>query len=1141
MENSPSNPSPSIPQVHSSLSSRLGGRTMYRGGGVVAGNTQTPIAETNSQPNTRGGFRGSARGRHPNRTLKSGRGGAATIGNNAASGAIYRPPARKFNNVLKNGTPEADFESEDGSTSSPQQSSRFAGIGNFGNKTAQWGVNGKAVSGQVAAFSFLSAAQDQPTSLFQPAVSIPSVLNTSNIIQQTVNYPSALPQHTFPLEEQPQQRPNKFAELQPDRENVRKEYVRLGKMSDGARALKDAITFVGECLDMCPEYERYEREAHNGLDPLERIPGTDFVDHMRAVKRYRRSAAGDPDQMPSDVRPPKILLETLSYLIYDLLGLHGFDKTYTFLRDRQRAIRSDFQLQNYRGPEAVRAFEVMVRYGIMAQHLLSKDAEDVKLKLKQEIDQMNAALKTLIEMYSELGAKGIFFPNEPEFRAYFILVHIWTSEVTVQMERETRPEVFFHPFIQHAVKIQSTVGSRRRSARTTVGFINQFSKFFRLVEKKETTYLMSAICETHFVYIRMAAMRAAIKSYYTIQNKDDTMMDAEELTQLLGFDDGEEVLEYLEFLEIPYEEVNGRIKIQFGKLVVDGKFQNPTIVEFEKVNLSQRQKLNRRIVEHKRESMNLSDVDVVEGKDRLYYNFPGNQSELPQSVVVPPVTRSFPKPIRQNSLSSWNAVPGLPTFQSSSSVLPNSASQSAHFSPKISEPEPTPRLMTTSISIPTSTTPMPVNPSASATTPIPVNPFADVNVQPSQNPKPSFTFKSPSINPEPNLIPSVSFSSSSSTLFPIQTPLTTTSTTNTPNFNLFPTPVQIPTPTTKPTTTLSTESSLLLQQRLAKLNAERQEHENELIVTDVLISLLDSQVEETIIETYESLLATNNLETQKLNDDMSNEIATLIVEETMYETFFELLKEEEWDEIAVEIVEDVVTECITDELGEIGVECEIERMNVEKWFWKWRYSMERSRTEREIDDAKRFKRMRMNQAFEKAKVMNVASIFQGKRNYVKRNRLSFGGSDNQWSRWGDLEGKRKLRMRKIGIEQFVGELGYDGFLKCLVCVNGRDGKDGVMTRWLKSLLRTNNQSVEDGVARYGSNFVEFWGHGIESVETEMRSLVRKSKQVEILIQGVQIADEPRYPLKPNSECACSGPNFAIFSLEVFEGHLSEKT
>lgn len=54
--------------------------------------------------------------------------------------------------------------------------------------------------------------------------------------------------------------------------------------------MDNAVRFVAECMDMCPEYEREEREFTNFLEPFEKIPGTERVDHSKAVKRYKRSA-----------------------------------------------------------------------------------------------------------------------------------------------------------------------------------------------------------------------------------------------------------------------------------------------------------------------------------------------------------------------------------------------------------------------------------------------------------------------------------------------------------------------------------------------------------------------------------------------------------------------------------------------------------------------------------------------------------------------------------------------------------------------------------------------------------------------------------------------------------------------------------
>ena len=110
--------------------------------------------------------------------------------------------------------------------------------------------------------------------------------------------------------------PNRFMEMRETREALREMYIKQNKMADPEARynLGEAPEFKAECMDMCPEYERHEREYQKGLDPFERLPMTDpseyHVDHKRAVKRYRRSAAGDPPPLPCDVRPPPVLKVT---------------------------------------------------------------------------------------------------------------------------------------------------------------------------------------------------------------------------------------------------------------------------------------------------------------------------------------------------------------------------------------------------------------------------------------------------------------------------------------------------------------------------------------------------------------------------------------------------------------------------------------------------------------------------------------------------------------------------------------------------------------------------------------------------------------------------------------------------------------
>ena len=55
------------------------------------------------------------------------------------------------------------------------------------------------------------------------------------------------------------------------REVERRKVIADGKMDDPLvpKRLDEAITMVGTCMDMCPEFERYRRERQNNLDRWE--------------------------------------------------------------------------------------------------------------------------------------------------------------------------------------------------------------------------------------------------------------------------------------------------------------------------------------------------------------------------------------------------------------------------------------------------------------------------------------------------------------------------------------------------------------------------------------------------------------------------------------------------------------------------------------------------------------------------------------------------------------------------------------------------------------------------------------------------------------------------------------------------------
>ncbi|KAK7046765.1 nuclear export factor [Favolaschia claudopus] len=223
-----------------------------------------------------------------------------------------------------------------------------------------------------------------------------------------------------PVLDTQEEREKFWHELVKQREIERKTAIAEGKMDDPnvPKRLEDAISIVGTCTDMCPRFERYRRERENNLYDWEKIHGTNRVDHSRAVKMYER-AAGDKT-IPSDLRPPLILKRTLDYLFHDLIPRGGFSATYTFVRDRSRAVRNDFTMQHDTGALAMECHERCARFHILAL-FLERDQEGFSIALEEQ--QLMNTLQSLKEFYND--QRGVYqSPAELEMRIYHRLIHI---------------------------------------------------------------------------------------------------------------------------------------------------------------------------------------------------------------------------------------------------------------------------------------------------------------------------------------------------------------------------------------------------------------------------------------------------------------------------------------------------------------------------------------------------------------------------------------------------------------------------------------------------------------------------------------------------------------------------------------------
>ncbi|EKM51414.1 uncharacterized protein PHACADRAFT_103430, partial [Phanerochaete carnosa HHB-10118-sp] len=182
-----------------------------------------------------------------------------------------------------------------------------------------------------------------------------------------------------------------------------------------------------------------------------KIPGTKRVDHKRAVKIYER-AAGDKT-LPSDLRPPPVLQKTLDYLFHDLIPRGGFRETYTFIRDRSRAIRSDFTMQHETGALAIECHDRCARFHILALHL-ERDKPNFSLALEEQ--QLMNTLQSLKEFYED--QRGRYQSStELEMRVYHRLIHIRDQK---ERHEDIPPEILDNPTFQLVTKFRFIVQAK---------------------------------------------------------------------------------------------------------------------------------------------------------------------------------------------------------------------------------------------------------------------------------------------------------------------------------------------------------------------------------------------------------------------------------------------------------------------------------------------------------------------------------------------------------------------------------------------------------------------------------------------------------------------------------------------------------
>ena len=253
--------------------------------------------------------------------------------------------------------------------------------------------------------------------------------------------------------------------------------------------LASAKVTKGSCPDMCPEKERYMREFQRQVSSYEQVDGGDYhINHTSAVKQYSRSSADQEEPMAHDLRPVKSLKMTMSYLLHEICDLCENEEAnladwYHFLWDRMRSIRKDITQQELCCLDTVELVEQCARFHILCSERLC--AEEVSVfDPKINSENLTKCLQTLKYMYYDLREnEGITCRNEPEFRAYVILLNL--NNGTFMAEMRTLP-----PAVQHSPQVKFALDVH---AALTMG---NYTKFFKLVRK--TTYLNGCILLRYF-------------------------------------------------------------------------------------------------------------------------------------------------------------------------------------------------------------------------------------------------------------------------------------------------------------------------------------------------------------------------------------------------------------------------------------------------------------------------------------------------------------------------------------------------------------------------------------------------------------------------------------------------------------------
>lgn len=287
------------------------------------------------------------------------------------------------------------------------------------------------------------------------------------------------------------------------------------------------------------------------------------------VKRFRRSAAGYDEQLPSDIRTPHTLRRTLDYLLDKVIG--GDERLATvhkYVWDRTRGIRNDFSIQQVTKPEdvkiAVECYERIARFHILSLHQLA-NAENLwegeNFDAHQEREQLNNTLLSLLYYYDD-HRQHIDFPNEGEFRAYCIIFELQSQNPDLEDRVQSWPQNLLNDKrVKTALKLYKAAGNTlfdQGPLRPMEAFAiaqNNSGSFWNVLSSNAVSYIMACVAEIYFGPVRFAALDAlwhSAKSAPAGQQAKSRDWSIADLTAYLRFDTEEETKDFCGAFELDF-------------------------------------------------------------------------------------------------------------------------------------------------------------------------------------------------------------------------------------------------------------------------------------------------------------------------------------------------------------------------------------------------------------------------------------------------------------------------------------------------------------------------------------------------------------------------------------------------------------